>query len=128
MKKIKIVLIGLLGLANSSSGQYATNSYTSEPPVRSVTTNDIKAITDSICLLIQQHYFSKSKAIEITRELKKEISKNKYVAYTHKDSLAQVITADLRKFSNDGHLYVQTINAKKESIGNWEEIEKKQEV
>jgi C-terminal processing protease CtpA/Prc len=72
-----------------------------------LTKKEIADITEKIPKLISENYVLKDKRDEITTEFTKRVRLKKYLSITHPDSLARILTKDLREISNDKHLYVK---------------------
>lgn len=95
-----------------------------------LTNQQIEEITDSIPKLIKENYVFKQKGELIAKEFQNLVTSNKYLNYKNPDSLALVISNDLKKISDDGHLYVKTKQDKLNdtNLKSWEELEKEREI
>lgn len=91
----------------------------------------IQEVIDKIPELIKSNYVNKEKGKQIALQFQKEINSGKYYNTKHPDSLASVLTKDLKRISNDGHMYVNhlTKNAKKTTeTTDWKAEEKALEI
>lgn len=86
----------------------------------------IKEITDHIPELISEHYVFKDKGKQIATDFQKLAGSDKYLKYINPDTLAAILSADLRRISNDGHMYVLT--KEKDTDKSWEDLEKEAEI
>ncbi|MGX5858442.1 S41 family peptidase [Dyadobacter jiangsuensis] len=91
-----------------------------------VTANEIKAVTDSVAALIEAHYVDKTAGARISGEFRNLAASGRYARFGKKETLSEEISGDLRKISNDGHLYVQGKKAVADDV-NWEQIEQEAE-
>ena len=91
-----------------------------------VTANEIKAVTDSVAALIEAHYVDKTAGARISSEFRNLAASGRYARFGKKETLSEEISGDLRKISNDGHLYVQGKKAVADDV-NWEQIEQEAE-
>ncbi len=91
----------------------------------------IKEVIDKIPELIKSNYVNPKKGNQIALQIQKEINSGKYYKIRHPDSLASVLTKDLKRISNDGHMYVNhlTKNGKEtKETTDWEAEEKALEI
>ncbi len=116
MKKYFLVII-LLKTVHFSYAQDLTNK-------------QIKEITAIIPELISKNYVFKEKGDTIVKDFERLVATKKYLAYKNPDSLALVLSKDLKQISNDGHMYVKTKQFEKSdsNIKSWEELEKENEI
>jgi len=116
---MKTILIIALSLILMSSSGYSQN----------FTEDKIKQIVIPIPKLIAKNYVDKEKAKEIASLVQAEINSGKYFKITHPDTLASVLTKDLKRISNDGHMYVNHLTKKKTTKAtDWETEEKALEI
>ena len=89
---------------------------------------DIRNIIETIPSLISKNYVIIEKRNYIISEFTKRVEANKYFSIINSDSLAKILTNDLREISNDKHLYVEYIKSdttKDEfNSDNWEKEER----
>lgn len=91
----------------------------------------IKQVIGQIPELITSNYVNKEKGKQIALQLQTEINSDKYYEIKHPDTLASVLTKDLKRISNDGHMYVNhlTKNTKKTTeTTDWDAEEKALEI
>ncbi|NGM64137.1 S41 family peptidase [Sphingobacterium sp. SGR-19] len=96
-----------------------------------LTKNDIKLITDQIENLINEHYVFQENKKRIVSGFQQKVKSGKYNAITSPDSLAGILSNDLRSISNDGHLYVRYLSnndTAKKDVKDWEKQELEQEI
>lgn len=86
----------------------------------------IKEITDHIPELISEHYVFKDKGKQIAIDFQKMAGSGKYLNYINRDTLAAILSTDLRRISNDGHMYV--LAKEKDTDKSWEDLEKEAEI
>lgn len=123
---MKFMLLTLLWafVAPVAYAQVSTQQTKSE--LEEVTANDIKAITDAVAGLIDAHYVDRAAGARISGEFRNLAASGKYTRFDKKETLSEEISKDLRKISNDGHLYVQGKKIVADDK-NWEQIEKEAE-
>lgn len=90
----------------------------------------IKEITDAISGLILKNYVFKDKGVQISEDFEKLVASKKYLNYTNSDSLATMLSQDLKNISNDGHMYVRTKQnqTNRSQVKTWQELEKEKEL
>ncbi|WP_353719859.1 S41 family peptidase [Dyadobacter sp. 676] len=91
-----------------------------------MTASDIDAVVSAVAQLIETHYVDKAAGGRISSDFRKLSASGKYARLNDKAALSEELSKDLRKISNDGHLYVQGKKAVADNQ-NWEQIEKKAE-
>nr|WP_295927689.1 S41 family peptidase [uncultured Dyadobacter sp.] len=121
MKSILLTLIWLV-LAQTARAQLNT----ARPESGSLSGSDVNAVVSAVAQLIETHYADQAAGQRISSEFRKLSGSGKYSRYTNTDTLTRVISNDLRKISNDGHLYVQGKKAVSNDK-NWEQIERESE-
>lgn len=96
-----------------------------------LTKKDIKLITDQIGNLINEHYVFQESKGRIVSEFEQKVKSGKYDAITNPDSLAGILSHDLKSISNDGHLYVRYLSTNdtvKKDVKDWEKQELEREI
>lgn len=116
MKKYFLLII-LLKIAHFSFAQDLTNK-------------QIKEVTDTIPKLILENYVFKDKGEIIAKKFQNLAASKKYFNYRNTDSLASILSKDLKQISDDGHMYVRTRKNKTNNpnLKSWEELEKENEI
>lgn len=123
MKSIFLMLIWLL-MTQTAHAQLNTNP--SPGDAGSISASDVNAVINAVAQLVETHYVDKKAGAQISSEFRKLSASGKYARYNQKNALVEEISKDLRKISNDGHLYVQGKKAVSNDQ-NWEQIEKESE-
>lgn len=116
--KSKLIIIALVLLCSNLDAQELNKK-------------TIKKIINQIPELIITNYVNKKKGKQIALQFQTEINSGKYYKIKHPDTLAIVLTKDLKRISNDGHMYVNhlTKNTKKNTeTTDWEAEEKALEI
>lgn len=115
--KYLIVIILLANIVQNSNAQ-------------NLDKKQIVEITNSIPNLISKNYVFKEKGKNTSIAFQKLVDSEKYLTYTNRDSLSEILSKDLRKISNDRHLYVKVKKANKDNSidKDWEKQEKENEV
>ncbi|TSE03679.1 S41 family peptidase [Aquimarina algiphila] len=91
----------------------------------------IKEIINIIPELITSNYVNKEKGKQIALQFQTEINSGKYFKIKHPDTLASLLTKDLKRISKDGHMYVNHLaktSKKTTKITDWEAEEKALEI
>lgn len=91
-----------------------------------LTEPDIVNIVDSIEILIERNYYNPSRSKFILTELEKR--RSEYLICSNKDSLAKILSRDLKTFSQDSHMYVQVLQDEKDRGRDWAAYETEQEI
>jgi retinol-binding protein 3 len=94
-----------------------------------LTEKEITDITEKIPGLILEHYVLAERRNVFTAEFNKRIKAQKYLSITNPDSLAKILTQDLREISNDKHLYVKYIRSgEKNEAFDWDAWEREERI
>jgi hypothetical protein len=78
---------------------------------------------DSIPVLLAKNYVNKEKGKTFADAFKKNIESGKYLRITDPDTLAKVLTSDLKNISHDGHVYIQHLKGTEKENADWEQFE-----
>ena len=116
--KSKLIIIALVLLGSNLNAQELNKK-------------SVKSIINQIPELIISNYVNKKKGKQIAFQFKNEVNAGKYYKITHPDTLASALTKDLKRISNDGHMYVNhlTKNTKKTTEAtDWKTEEKSLEI
>ncbi len=94
-----------------------------------LTKKEISEIVEKIPDLISENYVFRNKGDSIVAQFTQNIKSKKYLSIKNHDILAQSLTSDLQKISNDKHVYVKyhKPNEKKEDF-DWEAWEREERV
>ncbi|MEP1096068.1 MAG: S41 family peptidase [Cyclobacteriaceae bacterium] len=94
-----------------------------------LTRKEINTITSQIPKLILENYVLSEKKVPLANAFLQKIESRKYVEINNPDSLAKVLTKDLREISLDKHLYVKYIepNEKKQEF-DWDAWESEERI
>lgn len=93
-----------------------------------LTKNEVSMLVDSMQHFINKHYYNNKTAIAVNKHLSEELKQGNYFQL-HGDSLIKTINTGLKKISNDGHLYIQSMATKQnKAFRDWEAFEKEQEI
>lgn len=123
---MKMMLSILLWAVVAPAAYSQVNPQQAKGGPENVTANEIKAVTDSVAALIEAHYVDKTAGARISGEFRNLAASGRYARFGKKETLSEEISGDLRKISNDGHLYVQGKKAVADDV-NWEQIEQEAE-
>lgn len=123
---MKMMLSILLWAVVAPAAYSQVNPQQAKGGPEKVTANEIKAVTDSVAALIEAHYVDKTAGARISSEFRNLAASGRYARFGKKETLSEEISGDLRKISNDGHLYVQGKKAVADDV-NWEQIEQEAE-
>lgn len=116
-----IVTILYVNLAFCQSGQSASHNQTV------LSKQEVSKLVDSIQSLISQNFYDKKLSDAINNKLIAGLKQNRYYNL-QRDSFIKAINDDLKSVSNDGHLYIQSIEGKeKPTAFEWEAYEKERE-
>lgn len=116
---VRSITIFFIVLVNLTSPLYS----------QELTKKEIADITEKIPGLISKHYVLREKRDDITTEFNNRIKKQKYLSITNPDSLAKILTQDLREISNDKHLYVEYIRlGEKNKAFDWDAWEREERI
>lgn len=88
----------------------------------------IDETTHSIPILISKNYVFKDKGKEIADNFEKLENSKKYLKYKNPDSLAYILSKDLKEISADGHMYVKVKRSNEGYNNDWVEQEKEDEI
>lgn len=121
---MKSFLLTLIWLVLSQSAHAQAN--TARPEGGSLSGGDVDAVVSAVPRLIEAYYADQAAGKRIGSAFRKLSASGKYARYNNTDTLSREISNDLRKISNDGHLYVQGKKAVSNDK-NWEQIERESE-
>ncbi len=71
---------------------------------------DIAQVCKEVISKIDSHYVTRDKRLTISSYIENKLKAGAYFKVEHPDSLAKILTYDLRAISKDKHLYVQHLN------------------
>lgn len=123
---MKSIFLMLIWAALAPVAYAQVNTHRPEDDRGSMSASDINAVISAAAQLIKTHYVDKNAGNRISSEFLKLSASGKYVRFNKKAELSEELSKDLRKISNDGHLYVQGKKAVTDDK-NWEQIEREAE-